>query len=52
VELSHFVEEIILYCKYHQSSELAVFVGEVISGLVNALKRYRYVPALKKEEVH
>jgi hypothetical protein len=43
VQLSYLVEEIILHCKYHQSSEMAVFVGKVISALADALKRYRFV---------
>lgn len=43
VQLSYLVEEITLYCKYHQSSEMAVFVGKVISALADALKRYRFV---------
>lgn len=43
VELSYLAEEIVAYCKYHQSSEMATFVGQIISGLADALKRYRYV---------
>jgi len=50
VELSYFVEEIILYCKYHQSSEMAAFVGEVTRGLADALKRYRYVWIFKNRK--
>jgi hypothetical protein len=43
VQLSYLVEEIIIYCKYHQSSEMAIFVGKVISALADALRRYRFV---------
>lgn len=47
-ELSYLAEEIIVYCNYHQASEMAWFIGYVISGLADALKKYRCPLGLKR----